>query len=44
MMYTDPTYMNMSENTKSERQNISLPPNKRYCGKLKFFDQNGNYG
>ena len=27
-----------------DRTNINVPPNQRYTGRLKFFDQNGNYG
>lgn len=27
-----------------DRSNINVPPNQRYSGRLKFFDQNGNYG
>lgn len=44
-VYQDPTTLiGLPENPRFERQNSTLPPNKRYTGRLKFFDQNGNYG
>ena len=45
-LYQDPNtaLIGLPENPRFERQNSTLPPNKRYSGRLKFFDQNGNYG
>ena len=34
----------LNEAPRLERQSSNLPSNKRSTGRLKFFDQNGNYG
>lgn len=43
--YYQNNFPNMQHEPRLERTNsINITPNQRYTGRLKFFDQNGNYG